>query len=94
MRAKLASNTSLTTVRNPSFTNSVQDGNSIKLGYIPFVPLCFTLPGKSATIIRKINESGFKFNTINFEIDRVIVERPAEQEAAKYLLLNRSSRLA
>jgi hypothetical protein len=52
------------------------------------------LPGRSATIIRKINESGFKFNTVNFEIDRLIVEKSAGPAGAKYLLLNRSSRLA
>ena len=94
MRARLAEYVSLTTVRNPSFTNTVQEGESIKSGYISFVPLCFTLPGKSATIIRKINENGFKFNTIDFEIDRIIVENSLEQEGAKYLLLNRSSKLA
>lgn len=94
MRARFAENTSLTTVRNPSFTNTTQEGESVKSGYMPFVPLCFTLPGKSATIIRKINESGFKFNTFDFEIDRLIVENSLREVGAKYLLLNRSSKLA
>jgi len=94
MRARFAENTSLTTVRNPSFTNTTQEGESVKSGYRSFVPLCFTLPGKSATIIRKINESGFKFNTFDFEMDRVIVENALREVGAKYLLLNRSSRLA
>jgi hypothetical protein len=94
MRAQLASRTTLTTNRNPSFTNFVQTGESIKSGYRAFVPLCFTLPGKSSTIIRKINESGFKFNTLNFEIDRIIVQNALGQIGAKYLLLPRNSRLA
>jgi hypothetical protein len=94
MRAQLASETTLTTIRNPSFTDSVQAGESVKPGYKAFVPLCFTLPGKSPTIIRKINESGFKFNTFNFEIDRIIVQNALEQIGAKYLLLPRNSRLA
>jgi hypothetical protein len=94
MRAQLASETELTTVRNPSFTDSVQAGESVKLSYREFVPLCFTLPGKSPTIIRKINESGFKFNTFNFEIDRIIVQNALGQIGAKYLLLPRNSRLA
>lgn len=94
MRARLASETSLTTIRNPSFTNSVQVGESVKPGYRAFVPLCFTLPGKSPTIIRKITESGFKFNTFNFEIDRIIVQNALGQNGAKYLLLHRNSRLA
>lgn len=94
MRARLASETTLTTVRNPSFTNSVQVGESVKFGYRPFVPLCFTLPGKSPTIIRKITERGFKFNTFNFEIDRIIVQNALGQSSAKYLLLHRNSGLA
>ena len=94
MRAKLATEVEFTTVRNPSFTNFLQEGDLVKPGYIAFVPLCFTLPGKSATIIRKINESGFKFNTFDFEIDRVIVQNALYEQGAKYLLLNRSSRLA
>ena len=94
MRTRFAENTSLTTVRNPSFTNTTQEGESVKLGYISFVPLCFTLPGKSATIVRKINESGFKFNTFDFEMDRLIVENSLREVGTKYLLLNRSSKLA
>jgi hypothetical protein len=94
MREKFASETVVTSIRNPSFTKFVQAGDATKPGYIPFVPLCFTLPGRSATVIRKINESGFKFNTFNFEIDRLIVENSTGPAGAKYLLLNRSSRLA
>ena len=94
MRARLESITNLTIIRNPKFTSTVQTGDSIVSGYIPFVPLCFTLPNKSATIIRKINESNFKFNTFNFEIDRVIVQDALNQTGAKYLLLNRNSKLA
>jgi hypothetical protein len=94
MRAKLATEAKFTTVRNPSFTNFLQEGELVKPGYIAFVPLCFTLPEKSATIIRKIKESGFKFNTFDFEIDRVIVSNALSEQGAKYLLLNRSSRLA
>jgi hypothetical protein len=94
MRSTLASNTELTSIRNPSFTNTVQAGESTKSGYIAYIPLCFTLPGKSATIIRKINESGFKFNTIDFEIDRLIVQNALGESSAKYLLLHSNSRLA
>jgi hypothetical protein len=94
MRSTLASNTELTSIRNPSFTNTVQAGESIKSGYVAFVPLCFTQPGKSATIIRKINESGFKFNVIDFEIDRLVIQNAFGEFGAKYLLLHRNSRLA
>lgn len=94
MRSTLANNTELTSISNPSFTNTVQAGESTKSGYLSYIPLCFTLPGKSATIIRKINDSGFKFNAINFDIDRLVVQNTLGQSGAKYLLLHRNSRLA
>jgi hypothetical protein len=94
MRSRFANAGTMTTVRNPSFTKFIQSGDSVPLGYIPFLPLCFTLPGKSATIIRKITENGFKFNTFNVEIDRVVFQNSTNEIGAKYLLLSRSSKLA
>lgn len=94
MRYRINENSTVTNIRNPSFTNTVQLGNSTVSGYIPFVPICCTLPGKGVTIIRKINESNFKFNTFNFEIDRIIIQNSLNQTGAKYLLLNRNSKLA
>ena len=94
MRYKINENSTVTNIRNPSFTNTVQTGNSTVSGYIPFVPICATLPGKSVTIIRKINESNFKFNTFDFEIDRIIIQNALNQTNTKYLILNRNSKLA
>ena len=94
IRTKFARDIGVTSVRDPSFTDTIQQGDSIKLGYIAFVPLCFTIPGKSATIIRKIKELGFKFNNINLEIDRIVVQNATGQDSAKYLLLHRNPRLA
>ena len=94
MRSRIFEVANRTSDRNPSFTNVVQSGDSIKLGYISFIPLCYTMPGKSATIIRKINDSSFKFNTINFEIDRIVIQDSIDQTGAKYLLLRRDSKLA
>lgn len=91
MRTKIATLGKPTTVRNPSFTKFVQEGDAITLGYISYIPVCFTLPGKSATVIRKIAENGFKFNTLNIEIDRLVVRY---SDGDKYLLLNRDSKLA
>ena len=94
MRSRIAESSTISTVRYPSFTNYVQNGDAVKLGYIPFIPLCYCLPGKSATIIRKISESGFKFNTINFELDRIVVKDVLNETGAKYLLLSRDTKLA
>jgi hypothetical protein len=94
MRSIIAEKSTISTVRYPSFTNYVQQGSAIKLGYIPFIPLCYSLPGKSSTIIRKITESGFKFNTINFELDRLVIKDIQNEYGAKYLLLSRDTKLA
>ena len=61
-------------IRQPNWTTTIQPDTDIIPSYSYSIPLCFTLPGKSATILRKIEESGFKFNTINYDIDRLIIE--------------------
>ena len=76
-----------------------------KSTYSYSIPLCFTLPGKSATILRKIEESGFKFNTINYDIDRLIIESaypsvfddyivPTGEIIKTYIPLGKNSKLA
>jgi len=59
--------------------------------YIKAVPLCYTLPNKSQIIVNRIKNSGFKFNTVDFEIDRIIVENSLDNSGAKYLLFNRDA---
>lgn len=66
---------------NPKFTKTPQGTDFKILGYIPFVPVCYCLPGKSIIILKNIQNSGFKFNTINFEIDRIFLKD-------KYLLFS------
>lgn len=61
-------------IRQPNWTTTIQPDTDTVPSYPYSIPLCFTLPGKSATILRKIEESGFKFNTINYDIDRLIIE--------------------
>lgn len=93
MRSRLTSQTQTTNTLNPRFTKTVQSGDSVELGYTRFVPLCFVLPGKGKTILRKIINSGFKFNLLDFEIDRIYVEKPLNEDGAKYLLLGRTPTL-
>lgn len=94
IRLELESRTEVTSARNPSFMSTVQEGSLLTVGFIPYVPLCFAHPGKGDKILRKIAESGFKFNTFNFTLDRLIVQNPSGYSGAKYLLLNRNSGLA
>lgn len=59
--------------------------------YMRVVPLCYTLPNKGKIIAGKIKNSGFKFNTIDFEIDRLLLRSTLDNNADKYLLFNRTS---
>lgn len=78
---------------DPPFTKEIQTVGYGKLGYIPFIPVCFTVPNGSRKIIRKISDSGFKFKNIDYDIDRIYVENSLNNEGAKYLLLSRSTGL-
>jgi len=44
------------------------------------------LPGKSKSIINKINSSDFDFKKIHFDIDRLVVQSTLDNSTAKYLL--------
>jgi hypothetical protein len=59
--------------------------------YTRVVPLCYALPGKGSVILNKIIASGFKFNQLDFEIDRLIVENSLDNTTAKYLIFDRDA---
>jgi len=99
IRAAEASTTDKTNIREPTWANTIQPNESVSPEYNYSIPICFTLPGKSAIVLRKIQESGFKFNTIKYDIDRFIIESTLEGdgyvgERNKYIALPRDSGLA
>ena len=57
--------------------------------FMKVVPICYTIPNRSNIIIKRIKSSGFKFNTINFEIDRLLVRNTLDSITDKYLIFNR-----
>jgi hypothetical protein len=59
--------------------------------YVKAVPICFTLPNKSSIILKRIKASGFKFNTVDFEIDRLFVRNTLDSSTDKYLVFNRQA---
>jgi hypothetical protein len=98
MRNSFKYSTSIETTENlnPKFTKTIQSGKTTALGYIPFVPICYCIPGKSSLILKKIQDSKFKFNKINFEIDRLYFKRTntpllSQQtpDISRYLLFNK-----
>lgn len=75
----------------PQFMRTPQLDTLLPTNYIPVVPLCYVKPGGSKQILKKIAASGFKFNLIDFEIDRLIVQNSLDNASAKYLLFGRES---
>lgn len=59
--------------------------------YTRIVPLCYALPGKGSVILNKITASKFKFNQLDFEIDRLIIENSLDNSTAKYLIFDRDA---
>lgn len=75
----------------PRFMNSIQKDTGAPLGFIKAVPLCYALPGKGASVVRKIQLTGFDFKLLDFEVDRIIVEQTLDSNTAKYLKFPRTS---
>lgn len=75
----------------PKFMLTQQTNDYRSETYIRAVPICYTLPGKSPIIINKIKSTNFKFNRLDFEIDRIYLENSLDNSADKYLIFNRQS---
>lgn len=75
----------------PQFMRTPQPGTLLPSNYIAVVPLCYVKPGQSKQIVKKIAATGFKFNMIDFEIDRLIVQNSLDNATAKYLLFGRET---
>lgn len=89
MRERLTTSTTVTGNFDPRFTKTVQPNSSVIPGYVRFIPLCFVIPNKSRTLLNRIKDSNFRFNTIDFEIDRIYFEKTEGKTGNKYLLLER-----
>lgn len=75
----------------PQFMLTQQYNDYRSKTYMRVVPICYTLPGKSSIILNKIKNTGFKFNRIDFEIDRIYLANSLDNSADKYIIFNRQS---
>ena len=62
----------------PKFMSTIQEGSGSPLGFIKYVPICYTTPGNSSKIISRLNSISFNFNEFDFDTDRIIIENPKE----------------
>jgi hypothetical protein len=69
----------------PRFMRTIQQTTGAPLGFIKAIPICYTKPGEGATVVKKINISGFDFKLIDFEVDRLIITNTIDSTVDKYL---------
>jgi len=70
----------------PLYMRTPQGSSYNNLGYLPVVPLCYALPGQGVRILDRIVRSGFQFNQLDFEVDRMIVEMTADKSGPQSLI--------
>ena len=58
----------------PLWMRSIQPTNKNTIGFILAIPLCYCTVGNSSKIIQNIQEYGFDFTVIDYNIDRYIVD--------------------
>ena len=56
------------------------------LGYTKAVPIAYAKPGFGATILENIQNSGFDFKNINFEVDRLTIDSVEGEAGDKYIV--------
>lgn len=70
----------------PLWMRTPQENSIEELGYITAVPLCYCKPGQSADIIINIKNSGFDFSTLEFEVDRYVIDSTKGNSEEQYIL--------
>jgi hypothetical protein len=69
----------------PPWMVTPQDSKTPATGYIKAVPLCYCKPGEADYILQNIAYSGFDFTSLDFEIDRFIIDAVSGNNEDQYL---------
>jgi hypothetical protein len=70
----------------PLWMRSIPTGEKQQLGYTLSIPLCFCKPGTADAIITNIKFSGFDFKSIDYTVDRYIIDSVMGDTGDKYLV--------
>jgi len=73
----------------PLWMRTAQDGSLSEIDYVTALPLCYTVPGGSQIVKENIENANFNFSKINYEIDRYIVDKTADQNQETYIAFPR-----
>lgn len=69
----------------PLWMSSTQTATGTALGYTKAVPIAYAKPGSGAQILENITDSGFDFKTIEFDVDRLVIDSVEGQFGDKYI---------
>ena len=75
----------------PLWMRTPQEGRLDDLDYVFAVPIVYTLPGFGETVRQNIINSNFNFNTINYDIDRYIIDATTGDSNEQYILFQNFS---
>ena len=70
----------------PLWMRSIQPGNSQELGFVLAIPICYCEVGKSADILLNIKQSNFDFKSLDYTVDRYIIDSVTGSINDKYLV--------
>jgi|TARA_B100001996_G_scaffold320005_1_gene264005 poly(3-hydroxybutyrate) depolymerase len=69
----------------PLWMSTAQSNTVEELGYVTAIPLCYCKPGTSAQILLNIQNNGFDFRQLDFEIDRYVIDNTKGNSNEQYI---------
>jgi hypothetical protein len=69
----------------PLWMRSIQPNTFVEPGFVKSVVLCYLKPGYSEIVISRIKSKNFDFKSINFTIDRYLIDSLSGELTNKYL---------
>lgn len=69
----------------PLWMLTPQTTKTAATGYVKAIPLCYCKPGEGDYVLLNIQKSGFDFTSIDYDIDRLIIDSTTESASLQYL---------
>jgi hypothetical protein len=69
----------------PLWMRSIQPESYVETGWVKSVVLCYLKPSYSTSVLTRIKNKGFDFKTLDFTIDRYVIDVIGGQFENKYL---------
>lgn len=72
----------------PLWMKTPQSRSQAATGFIKAIPICYCNPGDGDYILENIENSGFDFSELDYEIDRLIVDATMENSQEQFIKFN------